>query len=475
MNLDEIERFYADRDVRTIAYGSDRRALGRAIHIVAGQSATTRPGQVALLALANMAARTHRRIELAFPDAPLLAYTLVPADRLADAASATLLAINPALILTINGRRVDDHDIAIETFSAVEPTVRVGIGNDVAGCDIHLGWNGGRGELSFAPIGTGEGELDVIGAATAACLGAAAVFHLSHSRPVTPVQVNLVERAARSSISLPGQPEQIATASILGPIDVGRIAVIGAGALSHALAYWAAELGHLDSWNAIDADVAELSNTNRCLAMTAADAGWPGGRPVGTARDKAQIVADILAGAAATLWYDQWAATNPPRADLVLPLANERGIRAGIAALGEPVLIHATTSPQWTAELHLHRPDIDDCPACRIPDLASPVFDCSTGPAVLGDVANAGDAALPFLSAAAGLMLLIAITQLRLDEALLRDRHNHWRLCFESAVALRASVHSRGGCPHTLPALARTAIQRADPARHDLLDLRRSV
>lgn len=79
---------------------------------------------------------------------------------------------------------------------------------------------------------------------------------------------------------------------------------------------------------------------------------------------------------------------------------------------------------------------------------------------MLGDVANAGDAALPFLSAAAGLMLLIATTQLRLEEAMLRDRHNQWRLCFEPAVALRASVHSRGGCPHTLPAVARTAIQR---------------
>ena len=204
--------------------------------------------------------------------------------------------------------------------------------------------------------------------------------------------------------------------------------------------------------------------------MTAADAGWPGGRPIGTAQDKAQIVADVLAGAATPLWYDQWAATNPPRADLVLPLANERGVRAGIAALGEPLLIHATTSSQWTAELHLHRPDIDDCPACRIPDVAAPVFACSTGPAVPDDAANAGDAALPFLSAAAGLMLLIAITQLHPNEALVRDRHNHWRLCFEPAVALRASVHPRGGCPHTLPAAARTAIHRADPGRHDFLD-----
>lgn len=250
------------------------------------------------------------------------------------------------------------------------------------------------------------------------------------------------------------------------------MAVIGAGALSHAVAYWAAELGHLGSWTPIDAGVAELSNANRCLAMTAADASWPGGYPVGAARNKAQILADTLTGETTTLWYDQWAATNPPRADLILPLANERGVRALIAARGEPVLIHAATSPQWTAELHLHRPDIGDCPACRIPDTATPAFACSTGPAAFGAVTDAGDAALPFLSAAAGLMLLIAISQLYPDEALLRGRHNHWRLCFEPTVALRASVHPRGGCPHTLPAPVRTAVQDADPRRHDLLDPR---
>jgi hypothetical protein len=61
-------------------------------------------------------------------------------------------------------------------------------------------------------------------------------------------------------------------------------------------------------------------------------------------------------------------------------LANGRDVRTLVAQRGEPLLLHATTSPNWTAELHRHRPERDDCPRCRIPEDAVTDFDCSTGP-----------------------------------------------------------------------------------------------
>jgi hypothetical protein len=466
MNAEQISAFYAERDVRTISYGADEDALRLPIQIAIGTAGSTRAGQVAILAVANMAARTQRQLVIALPDASLLASTLVSADNLGDAVAATLLAINPALLLTINGHRRDDHDVDPDQHRA---PLRIGIGTDVVGTDIYIGWADGRGELGHAPVETGSSEFDVVGAATSACLAAAAIFHLSHGRPVHDVQVNLVERkAGRPSHGQDSSPE-VGIKSITGPIDAGRIAVIGGGALSHGFAYWAAEFGHVGDWDVVDGDKAELSNSSRCMAMTAADAGWPDGQHIGAARAKAPILGDFLSGDAAQLWYDEWVTTPRPRPDLVLPLANEYGVRAAVAARGEPILLHATTSPNWTAELHRHRPGIDDCPACRIKDTARPTFDCSTGAANPGPENVVGDAALPFLSAAAGLMLLIAVTQLRLDEDLVTGQRNHWRLCFESMVVVQRSVRG-ANCPHTLPPPVRASVHAAEPRRYDRLD-----
>ncbi|MCX2933363.1 hypothetical protein ORI20_24115 [Mycobacterium sp. CVI_P3] len=243
--------------------------------------------------------------------------------------------------------------------------------------------------------------------------------------------------------------------------------VIGAGAVAHAVGWWAQEFGHHGTWTTIDGDDATISNTNRCLGMTASDAGWPAGLPASQPRAKAVILADLLSGPSVPMWFDQWIATDPERPDLLLPLANERGVRAHAAALGEPILLHATTSASWTAELHRHVPSVDDCPTCRLPERAKPQFACSTGPA--SPDPGSSDAALPFLSAAAGLMLIVAMQQLTIDDSLVSGRHNHFRLCFERGVRLRRSVHP-ARCPHTLARAARRAIQTSEPRRFDRLD-----
>lgn len=217
----------------------------------------------------------------------------------------------------------------------------------------------------------------------------------------------------------------------------------------------------------IDGDHAELTNTSRCLCMTAADAGWPAGLPAAAPVAKADALAAALAASSEPVWFDQWAGTDPARADLTVILANERGVRAHAAALGEPILLHATTSASWTAELHRHLAGIDDCPACRIPETATPAFACSSGPT--GSSSASTDAALPFLSAASGLMLAVALHQISPEHPLTVGRHNHWRLCFEEAMQLRGSIHANR-CPHALPAAARAALHHGHPRRHDYLD-----
>jgi hypothetical protein len=190
------------------------------------------------------------------------------------------------------------------------------------------------------------------------------------------------------------------------------VLVIGAGAVTNALLYWTHQIGVTGVWDVVDGDISELHNTNRCLGMTAADAGWPNGRPTGVAGKKAVIASRLINARPHTDWYHDYLRTHPSRRhDLVLPLANGHGVRAAIAARGEPILLHATTSPQWTAELHRHIPGRDDCPACRMPNADGPQFACSTGPPDPTS-SDSGDAALPFLSATAGLMLAISLLEL---------------------------------------------------------------
>jgi hypothetical protein len=189
-------------------------------------------------------------------------------------------------------------------------------------------------------------------------------------------------RSRRASLWNLGEGDAAETGPALrmSPIDVGDVTVIGAGAVGSAFAYWIRQLGHVGHWVVVDHDRAELHNTNRCLGMIAADAGWAGGSPGGAPAGKAQLAASLMDAEAYDGWYHEWVSLPGRRPDLVLPLANEFDVRRAIGQRGEPVLIHATTSPNWTAELHRHLARRDGCIDCRLPQAATGAFRCATGP-----------------------------------------------------------------------------------------------
>jgi hypothetical protein len=288
------------------------------------------------------------------------------------------------------------------------------------------------------------------------------VFRMAHGSSIRPTRLNLLEHTADAEAGI---------TSRRGPVDVGRVLVVGAGAVSQALFYWLREIGVVGAWDVVDGDLAELHNTNRCLGMTAADAGWPDALHSGDPRHKACIAAELTGAQPHPYWYDSWPSlTNAPNYDLVLPLANERGVRAQIAALGQPILLHATTSPNWTAELHRHIPDRDDCPACRIPDAPTARFLCGTGPAS-PSTPGSGDAALPFLSAAAGLLLAASLLDLDEEGRMITERQNHWLLHLALGHRLwQSAIHLNNGCPHTLPPAARQILHGATSGRWSAVD-----
>lgn len=418
------EEFYAARDARTLAYGIDPGVLGRTVGVVVGPDAAGNPAaQATVLALVNLLARVHRSLVLWMPDIELLVPAVIEATCLAEACAATARAIDPYIQVTSAG------PAATGPGEPGIPCIAIGM-NVPTGCTVYLGAERFLAVVDDRPVPISADPLSLLGGGLAACLAAGELMRALYGHPA---------RSRRASLWNLDEGNAAEVGPTLGmrPVDVGDVAVIGAGAVGSAFAYWTRQLGHAGDWVVVDHDRAELHNTNRCLGMTAADAGWGGGHPGGASVAKAELAASLVRAEAYDGWYHEWVSLPGRRPDLVLALANEFDVRRAIGQRGEPVLIHATTSPNWTAELHRHLAGRDGCIDCRLPQPATESMRCATGPLPeSADVSQTGgradrrpDAALPFLSAAAGLLLLTALIQLE-HGVFPAHRPNHWRLLF---------------------------------------------
>lgn len=380
------DRFYAARDLRTTEYvGGDTSWVERPVGLaIGGPASETRAGQMAFLAQVNMAVRLHRRLVLVVPQVSLVAQSLAPARDLREAAEATARAINPFIELSLvsPSRFRDLPSIAIGRVSRASPTLWMG----ADGCLATL-------SSELQPFDGSDGSL--FGAAFGSCLSAAALTALATGNQIPMVQASLLN-FEDGALAKPGGRD------VALPIDVGDVLVVGAGAVASAFLYWIREFGQTGRWIVVDRDQLLLHNTNRGLGTLANHTEWEG-----EPQDKAPAAAGLVGAESRVAWYDEWLSTELDwKPDFVLPLANDRDVRRAIGVRGEPMLIHATTGRDWTAEFHRHVEDVDECIACRFPDAApNPAFACSSGQVVDIQSGRPNDAALPFLSAASGLML----------------------------------------------------------------------
>jgi hypothetical protein len=421
------DRFYAERDRRTRAYGIVTERLDSPVRINVGTDAASSPaGQVLALALINMVCRIHRRVELLLPASDLLVASLVPGRNFAEAGEALAVAIDPYI------------DLARSSESS--PTLAVG---NVAG-NYWLGADGYIGNLYDVPTPITDHPASVLGAGIAACLGSAALLLAVMGANVRTRSVSLW--GFENQRVIPGPVEE------LGPIDVGeRVALIGAGAVGSAILYWLRLLGVKGDWTVVDGDIVKLHNTNRGIGMLAADAGWANGVPGSPIAYKADIGAPLIGANPVIGWYDDWVKSPGPRLDLLIPAGGERNIRQNLGLLGLPLLIQGATSPGWQAQLHRHGPG-DSCPGCRFRDEPTVQLACSTGSLPISSTSDEStDAALPFLSAAAGLLVVAALTQL--EHGYLAQPVNKHGLLFGPEAQLdwwNSVSMPQPGCSHLL-------------------------
>ena len=441
--VSERERFYRERDSRTSNYlGNNSPARASVSVHVSADACETQPGQHLLLALVNQLARIHRKLSFALdsPNAVLLSPALCGSTTLGDE------------IYSL-ARRIDPFG-EFELDRARPPSDRISIGvgahcrRDLA---WYLGFDRSIARLDKAPCRPGnQVPTDLRGAGLAATLGAAAA---------TKSALNLETAATTlSAWNLKSGAAADPGPKVLPSIDVGRGLMIGAGAVAAAVVYWLAQWGNESSWTILDHDRVALHNTNRGLLFFPEDAGWPDADP----SPKVECLSSYLENAEGVdAWYDE-----SPRSeqvfDTVLVLANERDVRSIVSSRNDPIQLQATTGQSWLSQLHRHIAGRDDCVRCRTADLRTPQLACGTAPTAPAGDPKRPDAALPFLSAASGLMLVSALQRLQHGD-FATGHTNMWNWDFRNTYrfARAAYCSCRDDCSTGLSVEARREIANA--------------
>ncbi len=411
-----MDSFSERRLVRTRSYTGGLAPTSPAGVSCAPDLAETSEGQAAVLTAVNLLARSHPSILLRAPDVPLVQPAPFGGASLVDACQRIVTGIDPANSF--------EH---VSSIPCDIPTMGLG-----AGCGPATVYCGGRlwtAVVSPSPVDTLPDRSSLIGLGLAVTQASAALFRLS-------IGMSVLLDSAISLWTL-DRSDQPTGPSDLAAIDLGSVWLVGAGAVGSCLAWWANLVGVRGPWVVIDHDVVKALNLDRSLAFLAAHTGEFGGTPA----LKADVVAGLLDGATAfpKTWRD-WAATDPPSPDVLFLAANEDGVRPSVAAYSHPAVLAATTSHNWTAELHRHLVLWDGCVTCRFPESA-PVFECATGDfdeppaedaAPTGE-APSGDMSLPFLSATAGLLGTVGSLHLQYGHWPTHDR-NHWAVGFDPSL-----------------------------------------
>lgn len=384
--------FYRQRDLRNVEYLS--RAIDdlTPVHVAIGpETAATASGQLALLALANQVVRTTRRVTFAIPDpaTPVLVSTPFEGSTLGAALLSTVTQIDPCGEFALADRPPGC-------------CLCIGLGDDVRSpCEWFVGADHAIAYLRQRPTAFTDRPATLRGAALASCLGAAAVLRTQLGQKVSPRRLS-AWNYGEGEAAEPGP-------ATLARLDVGRALVVGAGAVGASLGYWLKAFGMRgDGWAMVDGDEVMLHNINRGMLFTAAHAAWRDGTPA----MKAELLAHAIQGSTPySRWYHDCPELSQQRFDVVLALANDYGARQSLTQRHSPLAFQATTGDNWLSQLHRHILGKDGCIWCRTGEVRQPVFGCSSGQMIAAD-GSRNDAALPFLSAASGLMLATALERM---------------------------------------------------------------
>jgi ThiF family len=376
--------WYRRRNDRQLRYAGRVLPVDRPIAIsLDANYAATYDGQVSALVGANLLARMTSALVLDIPDVAVV-------DTL-PWRGAGLLETMLSVV-----QRADPHG-NFETRRAKDGDYSLRFGRGPSPATVHgSGW--------YAFVGPGKSEIpdsDVpnpVGPSFAAVAAAGRLFGLE-MRPLDgPFFFNTFRWSGRPDHEPPPFPADI---------DLGEIWTIGAGSVGTAALYFLTLATRGFSAVTVDMDIVKVENLDRSPIFNALDAQH--------GRHKSEVATSYLRSVGVThaeFELDpldksaRWLSRSAGTPDLVISAANERNVRYVIEQSCPPLQIYGTTGANWVASVIRHIPLIDACSCCVFPPGPEQLpLACAEGKVAVTQSQSEVDAALPFLSFGAGLMV----------------------------------------------------------------------
>ena len=395
--------FYALRDDRTNRCTAVRSYQdATCILYLSSSLAEGKSAQVTFLAAANLLSRWCRHVTLVAPRAALHPALGSGSANVVEAALKQMRDADPfGSFHAQDSHLYSQHDVALCVGDHIPelPAARLVFVNAV-------GWLAGISLKGPCPISrTKNGNC--VGAIAAACFGVAQVFKMALGLP----DDRLLRDGVFDVFGL-----DWTDARNVGPspaTDIGRLLMVGSGSVGSSAAYCMQMAGVTGEVTIIDKDVVKIQNFNRSpifgrqtIELSKSDA------------TAAHLAESGMRAIACPVWWNDYIKQQDRQTlpfDVWLPLANDFGVRFSMQNNVPPVMIHASTTANWGVNHGRHLPGTDDCLADRFPnEVSADALVCATSETIVQD--ERIDAALPFCSLFAGLLVTAELLRLQLPD-----------------------------------------------------------
>lgn len=378
-------------------------------------------GQVTLLVVANLLARMTPSVSLDIPDVPVVEPLPWTGEQLQDVALKHMEGADPYALFAIRPRR--------------DPDVMLHLGRSGADIVVHgSGWNFYIGPAP-SPISQ-NATHNPIGPGMAAIAAVAHLFNKSDPKS-SPTCGNALTWSnshldAKDDLALPDA-------------EYGEIWTVGTGSVGTAILYFLTLFTRSFSASLFDMDEVQEHNLDRSPIFENSD----------VASKKSDAVERYLKSLgvrhaeSVPVALDEselWRGRSDGTPDILISTANERNVRHVIENSYPPLQIYATTGKNYQATALRHIPLIDPCSICLFPEQDTAPLECATVE-IKGREAREEptDAALPFLSFAAGAMGAAEILKLQLPGYPFTTNRVALHM-FEKIRATHARLVQRQGC-----------------------------
>jgi hypothetical protein len=385
--MNEME-WRAKRNDRTLRYAERVLDSNKVIRIEADSAyVTSYDGQVAIITAANLLGRMTPSVLLDVPDVPIVRGLPWYGQSLKQFVYLLLSKIDPwAMHSCLNP---SNSDFILHLGSTGYPFTVHG-----SGWNVYLG-------PSPSPIQQVD-DMNPIGPALSVVIAISYMFF--H---------NLTKLDCRISLNALDWSESLidpASGRISDETNLGDLWTVGTGSVGTAILYFLTMANRNFKATIFDMDIIEIHNLDRSPIFLSEDVGRY--KVDMTQNYLNRMGIDVRAEAVSLDESAIWK-NRGQEPDIIIPTANERNVRPIIEHGMPPVQIYGTTGTSWQASVIRHWPISEPCSCCLFPETNHIPTACATGSARTAEK-NKMDAALPFLSFAAGIMAAAELLKLNL-------------------------------------------------------------